>query len=171
MNPPAAGVTVTFIRPDNTTAYTAGDAVGASGLNGAVLAFEDIANWMNPGREVCIISARLRIDIDAVPVGMDKFRLHLYNVTPDSLWADNGAWDLASASDRAGYLGFIEFATPADLGSTLFVQLDNIQHQVSMPPPSSTSPNNTLYAILQTIGAWTPAALTVFAVTLNTEAK
>jgi len=167
MNPPAAGVTVTFIRPDNTTAYTAGDAVGI------MIPFEDIANWMNPGREVCIISARLRIDIASAPVGMDKFRLHLYNAIPGIVGAipDNAAWDLATEADRAAYQGFIEFALPATLGSTLYSQLANVQHQVTMLPPSSTSPNNTLYAILQTVGAWTPAALTQFAVTLNTEAK
>lgn len=165
MNPPASGATAIITRPNDTTAYTAGDTIGG------VIEFADIANWQNPGREVCIISARLRVDIDAVPVGMGAFRLHLYRSAPGGIWADNGGWDLASDADRAAYLGFIEFTTPEDLGSTLFRQLDGINHQVTMLPPSSESPNNSLYGILQTVGGWTPAALTVFAVTLNTEAK
>lgn len=143
---------VTITRPNDTTAYTAGDVVGT--------AFR--IDGMGPGQggEVMITSAAFEVDVNAVPSGMSSFRLYLYNVTPPSAPADNSVWDLPSG-DRPSFLGFVDLGSPADLGSTLYVEANSINKQVTL------TTGGALYGVLVTNGAWTPAALTVFVVTLH----
>jgi hypothetical protein len=137
---------VATTRPANTTAYTAGDVVGATA---AVWTFPN----MGPAAgHVLLTTADLRIDVTAIPTGMTSFRLHLYNVTPASALADNAAWDLP-AGDRTGYQGYIDLGSPADLGSTLYVQVDQINKQVEL-----ASADTTLYGYLVTNGGFTSAA-------------
>jgi len=152
-----ASVSVSFTRPNDTTAYTAGDAVGAAS---AILTFAGLGTGSTPGRNLLITSASLRIDVNGVPVGMSAFRLHLYNAQPAAV-ADNAAFDLA-AGDRAAYQGFIEFTAPEDLGATLWSQRDSLNHQVQLAAGSTT-----LYGVLQTIGAYTPTAQAVKTLTLR----
>jgi hypothetical protein len=150
-------VSASFTRPNDTAAYTAGDAVGAAS---AILTFPDIGAGSNPGRSLLITSAALRVDVAAVPSGMSTFRLHLYNAPPAAI-ADNAWWDLL-AGDRAAYQGYVEFTAPADMGSTLWSQLNSVNHQVQLAAGSAT-----LYGVLQTAGAYTPAAQVVHTLTLR----
>lgn len=134
---------VTVTRPANTTAYTAGDVVGGA------ITFPDMGSTI--GRDVVITTASLRIDVSAIPAGMTSFRLHLYSVTPPSALADNAAWDLP-AGDRASYLGYIDVGSPADVGSTLYCQVDQVNKQLRLG-----SAETSLYGYLVTNGAFTPA--------------
>lgn len=157
------GATVSLTRPADTTAYTAGDVIGiGTGAGGATAGPAALTFTAGPtaGGEVIITSAALRVDASAVPSGMGNFRLHLYNVTPPSALVDNAAWDLPSG-DRASYLGHVDIGTPVDLGSTLYVQADGINKQITLASAN-------LYGYLQTIGAFTPASAVVKAVTLHT---
>jgi hypothetical protein len=132
-------------RPANTTAYTANDVVGATA---AVWTFQNIGPM---GGRVMLTSADLRIDVAAIPSGMTSFRLYLYNVTPASALADNAAFDLP-AGDRPGYQGYIDLGSPADLGSTLYVQTDQINKQVDL-----AATDTSLYGYLVSAGGFTPA--------------
>jgi len=147
---PSSSSLVTITRPADTTAYTANDVVGGA------ISFPALA-WN--GADFIITSATLAINIAAVPSGMTSFRAYLYNVTPPSALADNAAWDLP-AGDRAAYIGYVDFGTPVDLGSTLYVQSDGVNAQIK-------AASNTVFAYLVTIGAFTPAASTVFTATLH----
>jgi hypothetical protein len=119
------GASVSVTRPANTDTYGAGDVVGATA---AAWAFP----LMGPsGGRIMITSASLEIDVSAVPAGMTSFRLHLYSVTPPSALADAATWDLPSG-DRASYLGYIDLGSPADVGSTLFVQSDQNNKQLKL---------------------------------------
>ena len=133
---------ITVTRPANATPYTAGDVVGGA------IAFLAIGP---AGASLMLNSAALRIDVAAIPASMTTMRLHLYSVTPPSALADNAAWDLP-AGDRASYLGFVDIGTVADLGSTLFVQVDNLNKQTKLAAGESA-----LYGYLVTSGAFTPA--------------
>lgn len=145
----------TVTRPADTTAYTAGDVVGATL---AAIEFRDIGQ---PGQSIAITDADLRIDVASVPAGMTSFRLHLYNATPPSALADNAAWDLP-AGDRLAYLGYIDLGTPVDVGSTLFVQTDGSgSKQIKMGASSS------LWGYLVTNGGFTPTSAAVKAIRLN----
>jgi hypothetical protein len=148
----------TKTRPTNTTAYTANDVVGDS--NNAIWTFQ---NAGPAGQEVFITTAKLEIDITAIPSGMTSFRLYLYSVSPASALADNAAFDLPSG-DRPGFIGYMDLGSPADLGSTLYVQTDQINKQLKLAAGDSS-----LYGYLVTNGGFTPAANSeVYTVTLHT---
>lgn len=131
---------VTITRPANTTAYTAGDVVGG------VISFSDLPKGYN----LAILSAELRANINAIPSGMTSFRLHLYDASPASALADNAVWDLPSG-DRDNYLGYIDLGSPADVGSTLFCQVDAVNRPIRVGGAG-------LFGYLVTNGAFTPAA-------------
>lgn len=144
---------VSNTRPADTTAYTAGDVVGPTA-----------AAWLFPsigpsGGRALITSASLEVDIAAVPSGMTSFRLYLYSVTPPSALADNAAWDLVSG-DRASFLGYIDLGTPADLGSTLYCEVNGINKQVKIASAD-------LFGYLVTNGAYTPNSASVYKITLH----
>jgi hypothetical protein len=158
---------VSVTRPSNTTAYTAGDCVGIAdsgtpaNAGSAILAFL----LAGPaGGEIYLTDVDLRIHLSAVPSGMTTFRLHLYDAAPDAI-LDNAAWDLSSSGDRGKYLGYVDLVQPADLGSTLYSQNPAINKRLKLAAASTT-----LYGVLQTTGAYTPASGTVYVPALKTVA-
>jgi hypothetical protein len=106
--------------------YTAGDSWGVAAefvlldRNGAPPA---------AGSHLKITSASLRIN-DAT-IETTAWRLHLFNVTPPSALADNAAFVLASG-DRASYLGYVDLSQVLDLGSTLFIDMPNLNKQIKL---------------------------------------
>lgn len=156
--PAAQTVSVSLTRTADTNAYTANDVLGAATGATAALTFASIGP---PSANVMITGCNLEVDLAAVPTGMTSFDLHLYNATPASALGDNAAFDLPSG-DRANYLGKISLGTPADLGSTLYVEQSAINKQIKLGSTSS------LFAYLVTVGGYTPASGTVHVVTLHT---
>lgn len=146
---------VSVTRPADTTAYAAGDVVGAAA---AAITFPNIGAAAGT---IILTSADLRIDVSSIPAGMTSFRLHLYNITPPSALADNAPWDLPSG-DRASYLGYIDLGSPVDLGSTLFVQTPtDFRKEILMG--ASTS----LFGYLVTAAGYTPTSAAVKSIRLN----
>jgi hypothetical protein len=69
-----------------------------------------------------IIGATLEIDNSSAEA--TAWRLHLYNVTPTSAIADDGAWNYAD-TDRSQYLGYVDLpSTATDLGSNQWAEAD-----------------------------------------------
>ena len=154
---PCGSSTVTITRPDNTTAYTAGDVVGTSPA-----ANYEFANILpTAGDHFYITDAKIEVEKSSVPAGMTTFTLHLYDAAPTAI-ADNSAWQLLLA-DGGKYLGSIQFTTPVDLGTTLisFLSQINIKRKLASGATS-------IYAQLETDGAWTPASEDVINITLET---
>lgn len=150
----AFDVQTTITRPANTTPYTTLDNVGGA---------TDLGVLGPSAKAVKITSAQLEIDVTAIPAGMTTFTLHLYSVTPPSATADNGAFDLP-AGDRASYLGAFSLGTPADLGSTLYCEVADVNKQVLLA-------GTHLFAYLVTTGGFTPAANSeVYKITMHTVA-
>lgn len=89
------------------------------------------------------------------------WQLHLFDVTPPSAVADDGAFALASG-DRASYLGYIDLAQVVDVGDTLYIQTNNIFKPVKLAGTS-------LFAYLVNGTTLTPQAV-AHIVTLHTEA-
>lgn len=106
------------------------------------------------GSEIIITSSELQVAHTAVISGETSYRLYLYSVTPPSAPADNDAFDIP-AGDRASSLGYIDLGTPVDLGSTLYVQTDGINRQVTVPASVN---GGSLYGLLVTNGAFTATA-------------
>jgi hypothetical protein len=101
------------------------------------------------GRPIMITSASL--EIDGGTAEATAWRLYLYNVTPPSATADDGAWDLPSG-DRASFLGYVDLGTAVDLGSTQWVETHGINKQVKLA-------GTALYGYLVNITTLTPAAV------------
>jgi hypothetical protein len=144
----AYAATVSFTRPANTTAYTAGDVIGTGASNDAIHTLSSIGS---SGGYVVVQSIELVLGISAVPSGMTSFRVHFYDTSPTAA-ADNSVFDVASG-DRAKYLGYIDLPAPVDLGSTCFTQIDYPGKLFKLASASAS-----LFCELQTIGGFTPAA-------------
>lgn len=152
-----AGPVINLTRTADTNPYLAGDVVGASvAAGGAVLTFN--AGGPAAGGQAIITSAQFEIDLAAIISGMTSYRLHLYNATPPGNLADNAPWDLPSG-DRASYLGYLDLGTPVDVGSTLYVETNGINKQLTVPAGS------VLFGYLVTNGAYTPSSGDVFKIT------
>ena len=147
---------VSLTRTNDTNVYAARDVIGAATGSTAALTFPTMGP--SAGR-IMVTSAQLELDITAVISGMTSFTLYLYNVTPPSALGDNAAFDIPSG-DRASFLGKISLGTPVDEGSTLYVETNGINKQFKL---SGTS----IFAYLVTEGTYTPAASSVFVVTLH----
>jgi hypothetical protein len=144
----AYGATVSFTRPANVTAYTAGDVIGTGASNDAIHTLSSIGS---SGGFVVVQSIELVLGISAVPSGMTSFRVHFYDSSPTAA-ADNSVFDLASG-DRAKYLGYIDMPAPVDLGATCFTQIDYPGKLFKLASASTS-----LFCELQTVGGFTPAA-------------
>jgi len=143
-------------RPNDTAPYIAGDVVGQSPADNLV--FSNVVSAT--GVMICILGVFLRVDVGAVPSGMTTFRLHLFDTAPTAI-ADNSPWVLADA-DREKYLGFITLNAPEDFGGTLWSQTPDANFFCQL-----ASGSNTLYGQLMTVPGYTPTALVVNTVGLN----
>jgi hypothetical protein len=161
---PATGATTTFLPQGvkaatnfttGTTAYAANDVVGPGGGGNAALtfAFTDRSGSAAAAGEFMITSAALEIDDTAIITGQTSYRLYLYNVTPPSAFADSAVWDLPSG-DRASFLGYVDLGTIVDMGSTLYVETNGINKQL-------TFASGSIFGYLVSNGAYTPLAKNV----------
>jgi hypothetical protein len=148
--------TATITRPSNTTAYTAGDVVGDTGGSAII----SLTSAGPTAGFVIIQSISLVFSDSVVPAGMGAFRLHLYSASPTAI-ADNAAFDLVSG-ERATYMGFIDLPTPSDFGSTLYTQTDYPGRLIKLGAASTT-----LFAELETRGAYTPVSASTVSVRVN----
>ena len=149
--------TVTITRPSNTTAYTAGDVVGDTG-GSAILTLSSIGP---SGGFILIQSAALIFSDSTVPSGMGAFRVHFFNATPTAI-ADNAPFDLVSG-DRTKYMGYIDLSAPQDLGSTIYTQVDYPGRLIKLAADSTT-----LYAEIETRGAYTPVSASTVELRVST---
>lgn len=147
---------VTLTRTADTSLYAANDIVGSATGSTAGLTF---ALTNASAGEFVITSAELLIRSSGVISGETSYLLYLYNVTPPSASGDNAAWDLPSG-DRASFLGYVSLGTPVDLGSTLYVQTDGINKQVTLASAN-------IYAYLVTVGTYTPTSARVYEIKLH----
>jgi len=141
---------ITFTRPANTTAYTAGDVIGS-----AASAIHELTGAASSSSFVFVQSIQLLINDTTVPSGMAGFRVHLYSAAPTAI-LDNAAYTFTT-SDAAAWQDSYDLGTPAVRGSMLRVQAYYQGGIMKLQPASSS-----LYAVLETLGAYTPASGTAY---------
>jgi len=153
---PSLVSTVNVTRPANTTAYTALDVV--AGATTANLEFTGI-NYA-AGQHVMLMDAKLRIDLTAVPSGMQDFRLWLFHTAPTAI-ADNAAFDWIVA-DKAKLITIVDF-TPIKMGGTgiLWDEVTGINKVLNVASGATS-----IYGVLQTITGYTPASETTLSLQL-----
>ena len=156
---PAQAVQTAVTRPANTTAYTAGDVCGAADTAtpaNAGSAIIELTKVGPPGQVVLLRTMLLRIAATAVPSGMTTFKVWLFNASPTAV-LDNAAWPGILTADRAKYTGInVDLSAAADDGEQVNASAFEINKEVKLAEGSSS-----LFAIVQTIGAFTPASGTV----------
>lgn len=135
-----AGVCASATFTPAATSHAAGDCNGAA---------QQFSLGAPSGCTFLITDAEL--EIDGGTAEATAWRLYLYNVTPPSATADDGAWDLVSG-DRASFLGYVDLGTAVDLGSTQWIETHGINKAVKL---SGTS----VFGYLVNLTTLTPAAV------------
>lgn len=149
---------VTLTRTNDTNVYAANDVIGAATGSTAALTFPICQR--GPG-DYIITTASLLINSTGIISGETSYNLYLYNITPPSALGDNAVFDIP-AGDQASYIGKILLGSPADEGSTLYVQTNGILCQFS-----ALSQN--VFGYLVTVGTYTPVGQRVYVTTLHAE--
>ncbi len=149
--------TATITRPSDTTAYTAGDVVGDTGGSAII----SLTSAGPSGGFVLVQSVSLVFSDSVVPAGMGAFRIHMYSASPTAI-ADNAAFDLVSG-DRDTYMGYIDLPAPLDFGSTIYTQTDYPGRLIKLAAASTT-----LFAEIETRGAYTPVSASTVSLRINT---
>ena len=149
-----------FTRPENTTAYDALDTVCNSTGSPAVLTFANVARAA--AGSGYITSGRIMTSQTTCTA---RFRLHLFNVTPTPI-ADNAPYTMLYAN-RASRIGVLDFGAcrTEGAGSTAA----NQQNIIDRMPFVCAAASTTLYGILETLDAFTPASAQTFFVGLGVE--
>ena len=144
---PCGSSSVTITRPDNTTAYGAGDVFGSDPA--ANIEFENVVP--TPGGHLYITDLKLVVALSAVPAGMAAWTLHLYDAEPTAI-VDNAAWTLLAA-DASKYLGSIAITAPTDLGGALVTWEKGINMKRKCAEDVSS-----IFGVLVTDAGYTPTS-------------
>jgi hypothetical protein len=150
---------VTISRPENTTAYTAGDVIGVAAAIAANAgsAIHELTNIGPAGGRIWITAADWMDYVASVPAGKTSMRMHIYDASPTAI-LDNAAWSLLAA-DRTKYKGYIDLGSPAAMGvtpTTLFVEAEQINKPIKLAAGSTS-----LFVQIVTNGGYTPGSADV----------
>lgn len=146
------GITISSskTRPNDTTAYIAGDVVGGNN--------DWVFDALGEADMIYLMSIRLLIEAASVPAGMSTFKLHLYNAATAVQLADNAPQTFLTA-DKDKYIATISLDGPTDKGEFLWSRTDGINVPIALV-------SGKVYGRLETDAGYTPTASTVKTITL-----
>lgn len=139
-----------FTRPADTTAYTAGDVVSNSTSGSTLISLANVVR-VNAGTGY-IVRASVTTDKKSIT---PRIRVHLFNASDPTVAADNAAWreSYADASKRVGYFDLPAMTTGTDTtNSDMSRSMDNT---IRFPIVAAAA-TTTIYALLETLDAFTP---------------
>lgn len=147
-----------LIRPNTTTAYTAGDVVSSSTTEFSLIEFSNAVRNANKG--CLLVGMRLQVDNAASGAAIlgKRFRLYLYNKPiPTDVLYDNVPYVMiySNAPFRIGYVDFTLPSAPDSTSATVATQVDGINKVFQLYTTS-------LYGRLVSLDAFTPVANTKF---------
>jgi hypothetical protein len=156
-------VAVEFVRPADTNAYAVNDVVSDSTSATTVQALANFAR-VNGGTGY-VTGARLTTDKKSVTA---RFRVHLFNASNPTVAADNVAMKRLYA-DESKYLGSFDLpamSTPADTTNST----DSVAADLTIRVPFvAGGATRSIYYVLETLDAFTPASGQKFTLRLNGE--
>jgi len=154
-------VSSNFTRPNDTSAYTAGDLVANSTTAASVVPL----SWATTGSRPFYIS-RIRLQKTGAIVTNAQFRIHLYDAAPVvSTTGDNAAFASVVAG-VAKWLGSFDgtmVASQSDGAAVNCLPTGNFLRRDYIGDPG------TLYGLIEALAAYTPIAEEVFTATPVTE--
>jgi hypothetical protein len=153
-------LSASLTRPNDTTAYAAGDLVANATTAGAVVPLRiDLGNIAAVGHGMTRIT-RARLTKSGTSPTNANFRVHLYEAAPVPQNGDNGAWSTDHAAswlgniDVASMLAFTDGCTgtgSAPAGAEMFLRLAS----------------GSIFALIEAKAAYTPLANETFTLTLE----
>ena len=154
-----ANPTGSFVRPDNTTAYSSGQLVANDTTAANVVPIN--LGPITPSAKGLQIQ-RVRLFTSSTSITTATFRVHLYAAPPATITnGDGGAWN---TSGVATYLGDADVTlTEAFTDGAFGVGQVNVLPAISQRFQGAAPLN--LYALLEARSAYTPTALEVLTVT------
>jgi hypothetical protein len=158
-----ANIAASFSRPENTTAYTAGDLVANSTTAGSVtpLSFASVVRTAAGAASV----VKCRMSKTGTGVTGASFRLHLFSASPTVTNGDNGAF---LSTQAATYLGAFDFSV-----SNMKVFSDGVAcngvTQTGYPVTVDLPSGSTVYGLVEALAGYNPASGETFTFTLELE--
>lgn len=153
-------VTVELTRPANTTAYTANDVVSDSASASTLLDFANFAR-VNAGTGY-ITGARIVTDKKSIT---PRLRVHLYNASTPTVAADNAAWR-DSYADDSKYIGWIDMPSMTTGADTTNSDTSKTLDFTMRLPFTCAAGTRSVFVLLETLDAFTPASAEKFKITL-----
>lgn len=159
-------ITATFVRPSDTTQYSAGDVVGPV-TTPAVQTFAQAARYNGGGGR--IVGILLSVDLELITTA--TFRLHFFNTTLTPQ-ADNAAFTGLS-TNPATYLGYVD---PPILVTQTGGTFAAIRHTQDSSTTSGMPFNfqclagsQSLFMVITALGTYTPKSAGIVRCTLTIE--
>lgn len=156
-------VSAVFVRPLNTTAYTAGDVVSNDATTTAPMSFAGMAR-VNAGKGY-IVGARLWTNKKSIT---PRFRVHVFNVNNATISGDNlpGRTLYADIGKRVCSFDLAAMSTPADTTNS---DMSGATDMTLRIPFKCAAASTTLYAVLEALDAFTPDSGQSFTLVLITD--
>jgi hypothetical protein len=159
--------TGTFNRPADTAAYLANDVVSNSTGAGTVITFSNAIPVSQGDGYIVAVRATTNDKLFATAL-----RLHIYKSSPDAsvVLNDNAPMKLMLA-DYGNRVGYVDLSgwTSASSTSDSSVCFGSFPGSGSSLPLELASASTTLYGVLETRAAFTPASAQTFTFTLKTQ--
>jgi hypothetical protein len=159
-------ITTSFVRPSDTTQYSAGDVVGPV-TTPAVQTFAGAARFNGGGGK--IVELLLTSDLETITTA--TFRLHWFNTTLTPQ-ADNAAFTGLSTNPST-YLGYID---PPILVTQAGGTLGQIRHTAGVSTTSAmpfyyvcAAGDTGLYLVITALGTYTPKSAGIIRVSIVVE--
>lgn len=146
--------TISFARPSNVTAYSANDVIGIADTVTPATAGSAIHHMVGCGPANAVMtlrSAQLFHDVTSIPATQTTVRLWLFKSSPTAI-LDNAATQLVPSADKLNFCCYADLTTAEDLGEVIMNPVYNVNKEVVL------STTGSLYVIIQTVGAFTPAS-------------
>lgn len=156
-------VSTEFTRPNNTDGYIAGDVVSNSTSASTLI---ELANAVrSAGGSGYIVAIRLSTDKKSIT---PRFRVHFFNASNPTVAVDNAQWKevYADASKRLGYVDLNSMTTGADTTNSDMSRAQDLTVRV---PFNAANSATSIYALLEALDGFTPAANEEFTLTITVD--
>jgi hypothetical protein len=156
-------VSASFTRPANTTAYTAGDVVSDNATTTTIISFAAFSR-VNAGTGY-IVGARLSTNLKSIT---PRIRVHLFSDAAPTISGDNLAFRevFADNSKRIGFFDLPSMTTGVDTTNSDMSRAIDMALRI---PFICAAASRIVYAVLETLDAFTPSSGQQFNLTLRGE--
>lgn len=153
-------VSASFGRPADAVPYTVGDVVSNNTATTTLMTFTDLLE--SAGGGVKIVGARIVTNQKSV---VPAFRVHLFNVNNPTVSGDNLPHRELYA-DESKYVGFFDFPAMTTAADTTNSTSSRATVSNINIPVEGASGSRNIYALLETLTAFTPASGAQYTLTL-----